>query len=42
MEEDIKQERRMGGGQEGGVGLQLSMEEDIKQERRMGGGRKGA
>ena len=44
MEEDIKQERRMGGGeQEGGVGPQLSMEEDIKQERRMGGGsRKGA
>ena len=39
MEEDIKQERRMGGGeQEGGVGPQLSMEEDIKQERRMGGG----
>ena len=44
MEEDIKQERRMGGGGAGrGVGPQLSMEEDIKQERRMGGGsRKGA
>ena len=35
MEEDIKQERRMGGEQEG---RRTTTKGDIKQERRMGGG----